>query len=263
MIVKAGSSVKSGDIIAESKDKKAVITAPFDGVVEPAGEDEIVIAGHVTPPVKYEIPGYQQLVVKAGAELEAGDQLTIGSLNLQDLMKHKGVEATQRYIINEILSIYAAQGQNVASKHLEIIVNQMFSRVQVDEPGDSAFVFGDIVSKASVVDANRALADAGKSLIKYTQLLLGVTKVSIFSDSFLSAASFQDTTRVLTNSAILGRVDNLRGLKENVIIGRKIPVGTGVAALPTDVDDEVLDISDDLTNDIEQDIANGTVDFGE
>src|SRR5665811_262396 len=122
-------------------------------------------------------------------------------------------EATQRYIINEVLRIYAAQGQDVADKHLEVIVRQMFSRVQVENPGDSTFVTGDIVSKAAVVEANADLVTQGKELVGYTQLLLGITKVSIWSDSFLSAASFQDTNRVLINAAISGRVDRLHGLK--------------------------------------------------
>jgi DNA-directed RNA polymerase subunit beta' len=143
-------------------------------------------------------------------------------------MELKGVAATQRYIINDILRIYAAQGQNIADKHLEIIVRQMFSRVQVEDSGDSTFVAGDIVSRAAVVEENDRLIANGDQPVVYTQLLLGITKVSIYSDSFLSAASFQDTTRVLISAATSGRVDRLQGLKENVIIGRKIPVGTGV-----------------------------------
>ena len=160
-------------------------------------------------------------------------------------MRLKGVEATQRYIINEVLRIYAAQGQDVADKHLEIIVRQMFSRVQIEDAGDSEFVTGDIVSKAAVVNANKQLAAEGKNLISYTQLLLGITKVSIWSDSWLSAASFQDTTRVLINAAVSGRADHLHGLKENVIIGRKIPVGTGAVEegkeLETPSEDEFVE----------------------
>ena len=170
-----------------------------------------------------------QLVVKANDSVEAGDRLTTGSLNLHDLMRLKGTEATQRYIINDVLRIYASQGQDVADKHLEIIVRQMFSRVQVEDPGDSEFVSGDVVSKAAVVDVNKQLAAEGKDLASYTQLLLGITKVSIWSDSWLSAAAFQDTTRVLISAAVSGRADRLHGLKENVIIGRKIPVGTGAS----------------------------------
>jgi len=225
--VKAGSNVKVGDVLATAEGEAKPLVAPFDGVVEVA-EDTLVLAANAGSPVRYEVPGTTQLTVKAGDAVEAGDRLTIGSLNLHDLMRLKGTEATQRYIINEVLRIYAAQGQDVADKHLEIIVRQMFSRVQVEDPGDGSFVTGDIVSKAAVVDANAKLAAEGKELVQYTQLLLGITKVSIWSDSWLSAASFQDTTRVLINAATNGRADHLHGLKENVIIGRKIPVGTGV-----------------------------------
>ena len=225
--VKSGSDVRAGDVLASADGAKPIV-APFDGVVEIA-EDTIIIAGNASAPVRYEIPGTAQLVVSAGDVVEAGDRLTSGSLNLHDLMKHKGIEATQRYIINDVLRIYASQGQDVADKHLEIIVRQMFSRVQVEDPGDSEFVSGDVVSKAAVVDANKQLAAEGKDLASYTQLLLGITKVSIWSDSWLSAASFQDTTRVLISAAVSGRADRLHGLKENVIIGRKIPVGTGAS----------------------------------
>lgn len=243
--VKSGSNVKVGDVLATTEGEAKPLVAPFDGVVEVAG-DTLVLAANAGAPVRYEIPGATQLVVRAGDRVVAGDRLTIGSLNLHDLMRLKGTEATQRYIINEVLRIYAAQGQDVADKHLEIIVRQMFSRVQVEDPGDSTFVTGDIVSKAAVVEANAELAREGKELVQYTQLLLGITKVSIWSDSFLSAASFQDTTRVLINAATSGRVDHLHGLKENVIIGRKIPVGTG-AVTEEDIQEDIAEeISEDL-----------------
>lgn len=177
--------------------------------------------------VRYEIPNIAALVVSKNDVVRAGDRLTAGSLNLRDLMKFKGVEETQRYIMNEILRIYAAQGQDIASKHLEIIVRQMFSRVQIENAGDSSFIIGDVVSKAAVVEGNKILKAEGKKPAEFKQQLLGITKVSIFSDSFLSAASFQNTTSVLINAATSGRIDKLHGLKENVIIGRKIPVGTG------------------------------------
>jgi DNA-directed RNA polymerase subunit beta' len=247
--VKSGSNVKVGDVLATTEGEAKPLVAPFDGVVEVA-EDTLVLAANASAPVRYEVPGNAQLVVKANDVVEAGDRLTIGSLNLHDLMRLKGTEATQRYIINEVLRIYAAQGQDVADKHLEIIVRQMFSRVQVEDPGDSSFVTGDIVSKAAVVDANTALAaEGGKELVQYTQLLLGITKVSIWSDSWLSAASFQDTTRVLINAATSGRADRLNGLKENVIIGRKIPVGTGAIKAEDIVDDEF--VADETTEDVE------------
>ena len=189
---------------------------------------QVKVDGEEMAPVRYEIPNSVALAVSKNDLVEAGDRLTIGSLNLRDLMEYKGVEATQRYIMNEILRIYAAQGQDIASKHLEIIVRQMFSRVLIEDAGDSDFVTGDIVSKASAVEANKELAKEGKKQVSFKQQLLGITKVSIYSDSFLSAASFQNTTSVLIGAATSGRVDKLHGLKENVIIGRKIPVGTGV-----------------------------------
>ncbi|TAH32044.1 DNA-directed RNA polymerase subunit beta' [Candidatus Saccharibacteria bacterium] len=238
--VKSGTDVTTGDVIASNDDESLPLIAPFDGKVE-VGKKELVITSGASGPVKYEIPGFKQLVVSSNDQVEVGDRLTTGSINLHDLMRLKGIEATQRYMINEVLRIYAAQGEAVAGKHLEIIVRQMFSRVQIEEPGDTPFVTGDIVSKAAVVEANRELAHEGKEPAQFTQLLLGITKVSIWSDSFLSAASFQDTTRVLINAATSGRVDHLYGLKENVIIGRKIPVGTGVQSEEEVVFDEVAE----------------------
>jgi DNA-directed RNA polymerase subunit beta' len=139
----------------------------------------------------------------------------------------RGESAVQRYIVAEVQSIYASQGQTIADKHIEIMIRQMFSRVQIEEPGDSLFVTGDIVSKTAVVEENAELVADGKRPATFEQLLLPITKISLSSDSFLSAASFQDTSRVLIGAAIRGKVDKLRGLKENVIIGRLTPVGTG------------------------------------
>ncbi len=243
--VKDGSEVKAGDVLAAKEDSSKPLVAPFDSVLRVA-EGELVLEALATAPARYELPGATQLVVKSGDRVEAGDRLTIGSLNLADQMRLKGIEATQRYIINEILRIYAAQGQDVADKHLEIIVRQMFSRVQIEDSGDSDFVTGDIVSKTAVLEANRRLEAEGKEPAEFTQLLLGITKVSIWSDSWLSAASFQDTTRVLIGAALSGKADRLQGLKENVIIGRKIPVGTGV---------EVNEPDDEISETVEAGIA--------
>ena len=228
--VKDGETVKANATLVKKSGNKPAIKSPCEGVVEIV-KDAIIVVAAAGAPVKIEVPGEAELVVKSGDVVTAGDRLTAGSLNLQDLLKYKGIEATQRYIMNDVLNVYAAQGHEISPKHLEILVRQMFSRVQINDPGDSEFVTGDITSKAAVIMQNRELEAAGKTPATYTNLLLGITKVSIFSDSFLSAASFQDTTRVLINAAINGRVDRLRGLKENVIIGRKIPVGTGVAPL--------------------------------
>jgi len=178
-------------------------------------------------------------MVQDGDAVVAGQRLTNGSVNLPELMRLQSVESTQRYIMNEILKIFASQGQNIADKHLEIIVRAMFSRVQIEDAGDSEFVTGDVVSKLSAVEVNESLAKEGKELSQYNQLLLGITKSSLSTDSFLSAASFQDTTRVLIAAATSGKVDKLYGLKENVILGRKIPVGTGYR--PENDDDTEID----------------------
>ena len=224
--VASGSAIQEGDLIASDEEGKNVTRAGLSGIVD-VNENEVIITPNKQGVARYEIPGFKQLEIKDGDEVKQGDRLTNGSINLHELMKFAGVEATQRYIMNEILAIFAAQGQNIADMHLEIIVRQMFSRVQIDEPGDSEFVTGDIVNKQTVLEANDKLASEGKQLIRYNQLLLGITKASLATESFLSAASFQDTTRVLIGAATSGKVDSLFGLKENVILGRKIPVGTG------------------------------------
>ncbi|MFV0485474.1 MAG: DNA-directed RNA polymerase subunit beta' [Candidatus Saccharimonadales bacterium] len=236
--VKDGASVKAGDVIASKPKGAEPIIAPFDGIAELTEKEIVMIAG-AGAPVKMEVPADYALTVKSGDAVQPGDRLSEGSLNLQDLMKFKGIEETERYIVNDILAIYAAQGHEISAKHLEIIVRQMFSRVMVEEAGDTPFVTGDIMSRAVVLEKNRELEATGKEPATFNQMLLGISKVAIYSDSFLSAASFQDTTRVLINSAIQGRVDHLKGLKENVIIGRKIPVGTGVESLAVYEEDAV------------------------
>ncbi len=226
--VNDGDEVEIGDVVASTEDGKEPIVAAMAGKVK-VTETSITITPTAKSVVRYEIPGFKQLLVKDGEQVVAGQRLTNGSINLHELMRLQGVEATQRYIMNEILYIFASQGQNISDKHLEVIVRQMFSRVQIEESGDSEFITGDVVSKLAVEDANSKLKEAGKNIAKYNQLLLGITKASLSTDSFLSAASFQDTTRVLIAAATSGKVDQLYGLKENVILGRKIPVGTGAS----------------------------------
>ncbi|HEU5004653.1 MAG TPA: DNA-directed RNA polymerase subunit beta' [Candidatus Saccharimonadales bacterium] len=232
--VSDGDEVAIGDVVAAQEDNSEPITAAMAGKVK-VGETAITITPTAKSVVRYEIPGFKQLQVKDGDEVVAGQRLTNGSINLHELMRLQGVEATQRYIMNEILYIFASQGQNISDKHLEVIVRQMFSRVQIEDSGDSEFITGDVVSKLAVEEVNGQLSAEGKNTAKYIQLLLGITKASLSTDSFLSAASFQDTTRVLIAAATSGRVDHLYGLKENVILGRKIPVGTGAIK---DVEDE-------------------------
>jgi DNA-directed RNA polymerase subunit beta' len=237
----SGSDVAVGDVVAALEDNSEPLVAPMAGKVQITNK-QVIITPTKQSVLRYEIPGFKQIAVVDGDKIVAGQRLTNGSINLQDLMHLQGVESAQRYIMNEILSIFAGQGQNIADKHLEIIVRQMFSRVQIEDAGDSDFVTGDVVSKLAVVEANEALVAENKEPAQYTQLLLGITKASLSTDSFLSAASFQDTTRVLIGAATSGKIDRLYGLKENVILGRKIPVGTGARR---DEDDEV-ELEDDL-----------------
>lgn len=232
----SGSDVAIGDVIASLEDGSEPIVSPMAGKIN-LTDTSIVISPTKQSVVRYEIPGFKQLIVEDGDTVVAGQRLTSGSINLHDLMRLQGVESTQRYIMNEILKIFVGQGQNIADKHLEIIVRQMFSRVQIEDSGDSEFVTGDVVSKLAVSEANEALIAEGKKPAQSIQLLLGITKASLSTDSFLSAASFQDTTRVLIGAATSGRIDRLYGLKENVILGRKIPVGTGFVEETDDFSD--------------------------
>ncbi|MBI2285680.1 DNA-directed RNA polymerase subunit beta' [Candidatus Saccharibacteria bacterium] len=225
-----GDEVELGDVIAANDDGSEPITAPFTGKVS-VDKTSITVAPTAKSIMRYEIPSFRQLVVTDGDYVEAGARLTNGSINMHDLMRLRGIEETQRYIMNEVLYIFASQGQAIADKHLEVIARQMFSRVQIEDSGDSQFITGDVVSKWSVDEVNAELIKSKKRPAKYTQLLLGITKASLSTESFLSAASFQDTTRVLISAATSGRVDHLYGLKENVILGRLIPVGTGAREL--------------------------------
>jgi DNA-directed RNA polymerase subunit beta' len=224
--VEDGIEVAVGDVVATGQNASNPLVAPVAGKIA-IRKDKVVITPTDQPTSRYEIPGFKQLLVKDGDEVVAGQRMTNGSINLHELMRLQGVEVTQRYIMNEILRIFASQGQNIADKHLEIIVRQMFGRVQIEDSGDSEFVTGDIVSKIAVLEENERLVAAKKEPAKFSQLLLGITKSSLSTESFLSAASFQDTTRVLIAAATSGKVDHLYGLKENVILGRRIPVGTG------------------------------------
>lgn len=243
--VKNNTEVAVGDVIAALEDSSEPLTATMAGKVE-VKKKTINIVPTTKSTMRYEIPGFKQLLVKTGDEVKAGDRLTNGSINLHDLMRLQGIEATQRYIMNEILRIFASQGQNIADKHLEIIVRQMFSRVQIEDAGDSEMVTGDIASKIAVLEENARLKAEGKKPIEFIQLLLGITKSSLSTESFLSAASFQDTTRVLISAATSGKVDHLYGLKENVILGRPIPVGTGYVDPDTEPAPEEVMLDDNV-----------------
>ena len=178
--------------------------------------------------VEYPIPRSVMALVKTGDSVKAGDQLSEGNVDLKELMQFKGSQEVMRHIIKEVQKIYMAEGAAIHDKHVETIVKQMFSRVRVIDPGDAMnVVTGEVLEKSRFLELNRMLKREGKTPAKARQLLMGITRVALTTESFLSAASFQDTSRVLVNAAIEGRVDTLRGLKENVIIGRLIPAGSG------------------------------------
>lgn len=176
---------------------------------------------------KYTVPSSALILVKPGDLVEKGDQLTEGSIDLKELFNYKGREAVERYIINEVQKIYVSEGTNINDKHIEIIIRQMFSRLIIKDPGDTDFVVGEVVDKSKFIEVNQETKRMGKLPAKAKELLTGITKVALTAESFLAAASFQETTRVLVKAASEGREDHLRGLKENVIIGRLIPAGTG------------------------------------
>jgi DNA-directed RNA polymerase subunit beta' len=177
--------------------------------------------------IEYSVPKASMLFVKEGDKVEKGTQLCEGSVDLKELFKFKGREAVEKYIINQVQNIYVSEGTNISDKHIEIIIKQMFSRVAVKEPGDTDFVIGEVVEKSKFMEANREVKSRNKQPAKGRQMLTGITKTALSAESFLSSASFQETARVLVMAASEGREDNLRGLKENVIIGRLIPAGTG------------------------------------
>ena len=228
-IVKLGQTVAENEPLALSATYEAVL-APANSEVLEITEKYLRLKPTKTLEARFLIPKNRELLVKHGEKVHRGQSLSDGSLRFDDLIRLQGVEATKRYILIEISRVFAEQGTHIADKHLEIIIRQMFSRRQIVEAGDSNFIAGDIISQRTLWHENQKLLGAKKRPIIWRQLVMGITKVSSSSDSFLVAASFQDTTRTLVSAAINGRVDKLDGLIENVILGRKIPVGTGAVA---------------------------------
>ncbi len=223
--VEDGGSVAKDGVLYEKKDGTQVL-AEHAGTVRIKGSEITVIhEGQHTK--EYVIPPGYVLYVRDGDLVTAGDALTEGHLDLQHLFRAKGREAVERYIVKEIQSIYTSQGQKLNDKHIEIMVRQMFSRVYVKEAGDTELLPGEIVEYAEFVTENDKAKAAKGTLAEGELLLLGISKISLSTQSFLSAASFQETAKVLINAAVTGKVDPLEGLKENVIIGRVIPAGTG------------------------------------
>ncbi len=175
----------------------------------------------------YKVPHNIEMLVKKGDIVEKGQALTVGSIDLKKLYKYVGEEAVKRYIIHEIQEVYVSQGVAIHDKHVEIIVKQMFSKLKVRDPGDSLLFEEEVISESKLAEINEGLKAEGKKEVKAEKLLLGVSRVALSTDSFLSAASFQETSRILIDSSLRGDEDELRGLKENVILGKLVPIGTG------------------------------------
>ena len=174
------------------------------------------------------IPYGSRIKVLDGAVLEAGDELTEGSVNPHDLLKIKGIRAVQDYMLREVQRVYRLQGVDISDKHIEVIVRQMLKKIRIENNGDTDFLPGTLVDVLEYEDINEQLFAEGKEPAEGKQVMLGITKAALATNSFLSAASFQETTKVLTEAAIKGKSDPLIGLKENVIIGKLIPAGTGM-----------------------------------
>ncbi|MDD5252021.1 MAG: DNA-directed RNA polymerase subunit beta' [Patescibacteria group bacterium] len=223
--VTAGAKIVEGEALIVKPDGRT-IAAKAGGLARV--EKRLVRIVRETEKAKeYIIPPGYVLYVKTGDMVEAGEQLTDGNLDLQQLYRLRGKDAVMRYILKDVQAIYTSQGQKLNDKHIEIIIKQMFSRVLVRDSGETELLPGEIIEKSQLLDENAAVVARGNKAATADELFLGITKVALSTQSFLSAASFQETARVLINAAVTGKVDPLEGLKENVIIGRLIPAGTG------------------------------------
>ena len=198
-------------------------------IIEEGGSRRVIVTGEDGLGQEYTIPYGAKLAVIEGQQIEKGDRLTEGSLNPHDILRISGVKATQRYLVQQVVGVYKSQGVDINSKHIEVMVRRMMRKVRIEESGDTTMLPGEYVDVAEFEQQNAEMLEAGKEPAEGRPILLGITKASLATDSFLSAASFQETTRVLTDAAIKGKVDPLLGLKENVIIGKLIPAGTGMS----------------------------------
>ena len=233
----AGDDITQGlprveELFEARKPKGLAIITEFAGTAtinDTKKKREVIVTNEETGESKaYLIPYGSRIKVADGAQLEAGDELTEGSVNPHDILKIKGLRAVQDYMLQEVQRVYRLQGVDINDKHIEVIVRQMLKKVRVEEAGDSEFLPGTNVDILEFEDVNKQLVEEGKEPATGEQIMLGITKASLATNSFLSAASFQETTKVLTEAAIKGKIDPLVGLKENVIIGKHIPAGTGM-----------------------------------
>jgi len=228
-----GGLPRVAELFEARKPKESAILAEISGIIgfgkETKGKRRLVITPNEGDPYEELIPKWRHITAFEGEHVEKGEMIADGAPNPHDILRLLGVEEMSTYIANEVQEVYRLQGVKINDKHIEVIVRQMLRRVEVTQPGDSKYLKGEQVEKAQVLDANDELAARGKESAQFVPLLLGITKASLATESFISAASFQETTRVLTEASVSGKIDYLRGLKENVIVGRLIPAGTGLA----------------------------------
>ena len=267
----AGDDITQGlprveELFEARKPKGLAIIAEFGGIAtikDTKKKREIIVTNEETGESKtYLIPYGSRIKILDGTKLEAGDELTEGSVNPHDLLKIKGIRAVQDYMIREVQRVYRLQGVDIADKHIEVIVRQMLKKIRIENNGDSDFLPGILVDVLDFEDMNEELIAQGKQPAEGSQVMLGITKAALATNSFLSAASFQETTKVLTEAAIKGKVDPLIGLKENVIIGKLIPAGTGMkryrnVVLSTDKDlEDEISFDDEVSfDDVAEDVA--------
>ena len=254
----AGDDITQGlprieELFEARKPKGLAIISEFAGKVQikdTKKKREVVITNKETGDMKaYLIPYGSRLKVMEGQEVEAGDELTEGSVNPHDILKIKGIRAVQDYMIREVQRVYRLQGVDINDKHVEVIVRQMLKKVRIEEGGDSDYLPGAMIDVLEFEKTNRELEERNLETAKAEQIILGITKASLATDSFLSAASFQETTKVLTDAAIKGKVDPLVGLKENVILGKLIPAGTGMKRyrnVKINTEEEELTLEDEI-----------------
>ena len=233
----AGDDITQGlprveELFEARKPKGLAIITEFAGtatISDTKKKREIIVTNDQTGESKaYLIPYGSRIKIQDGVYLEAGDELTEGSVNPHDILKIKGLRAVQDYMIQEVQRVYRLQGVEINDKHIEVIVRQMLKKIRIEERGDTEFLPGTMVDVLEFNEVNEQMEAEGKEAATGEQIMLGITKASLATESFLSAASFQETTKVLTEAAIKGKVDHLIGLKENVIIGKHIPAGTGM-----------------------------------
>ena len=264
----AGGDITQGlprveELFEARKPKGLAIITEFGGTAtinDTKKKREIIVTNNETGESKaYLIPYGSRIKVQDGAELGAGDELTEGSVNPHDILKIKGLRAVQDYMIQEVQRVYRLQGVEINDKHIEVVVRQMLKKIRIEENGDSEFLPGTMVDTLDFEDTNERLIAEGKEPAVGEQVMLGITKASLATNSFLSAASLQETTKVLTEAAIKGKIDPLIGLKENVIIGKLIPAGTGMRKYRDVKLDTELDMDDEITLEDFEELSEETV----